>query len=140
VTTTKTESANGTSITKTTQDEQGGILLTAMLGRLFYERINLAAGVLHGDGAVSAQIFLGPQSYPEWASIRGDTYSRGKGYGLDERVNFRLKPFNNARPFNALFFEAGVESIHKINNKSPMYFGAGISFDDEDIKLLFALK
>jgi phospholipid/cholesterol/gamma-HCH transport system substrate-binding protein len=58
VTTTKTESANGTSITKTTQDEQGGILLTAMLGRLFYERINLAAGVLHGDGAVSAQIFL----------------------------------------------------------------------------------
>ena len=45
-----------------------------------------------------------------------------------------------ARFFDSLYVTGGLESVNRINGSSNYFVGAGVSFDDEDIKILFALR
>ena len=130
----------GTSVETITEIDQGGLLLTFLLGKVFFKRIDLSVGVLHGDGTVSANLLLGPGELRHLVAWRNDIYSRGKGSGIDDRSVLRLMPLLNVKPFNTLWVEGGFESTKKNKGKVSYLYGAGLTFDDEDIKLLFTLK
>ena len=44
------------------------------------------------------------------------------------------------RPWMALYARVGIDSFNTLNDSLPYYVGAGVAFDDSDIKLLFALR
>jgi phospholipid/cholesterol/gamma-HCH transport system substrate-binding protein len=135
ITTTTTVAGGQTATTETTQVEETGILLTGMIGKVFFQhRLDLAVGALYGDGAVTVAGNLGPTGIEDRLRLQVDVYSRGIGYPTDARVNLML------RPYSGLYIQGGVEGFHSVAGLTPWMYGAGVTFDDEDIKLLFALR
>ncbi len=134
ITETKT-TVNGASTTvNTTQVEQSGMLLTAMVGKVYFTRFDVSIGAIHGDGALSLKYYAwfeeGEENRLQWTN---QVYSR-----LNEgssSISFRSSIEFFAWP--NLYIKGGIESIKKVNGSYPFYFGAGVSFDDDDIKLLF---
>lgn len=134
ITQTTTTSGGVTSVVDTTQIEQTGLLFTGMVGKVFYQnRLDLAIGALYGDGAVSAMVNLGPPAQETRFQIKTDLYIRGNGIPWDIRTEAYV------RPFMSLYLVAGLESIRQVNGVLNLTYGGGVAFDDEDIKLLFAL-
>jgi phospholipid/cholesterol/gamma-HCH transport system substrate-binding protein len=140
VTNTTTVAGNLTTQSQTTQVVTNAMLFTAMIGKIFLERIDVSAGLLWGDGAASAKLNLGPHDREEMLAVRADVYSRFAGIGLDSRVSVQLKPFFKTPILNSLYAIGGIESFRKFGTELPVFGGMGITFDDEDIKLLFALR
>ncbi len=141
-TTTTTEVAGASTTTKTTQVEESGILLTGMLGKVLFNRLDLAAGVKYGDGTGHVGLLLGPEFDEERFMIGNDVYSRvGKqsGIGLNHRLYASVFP-SRSKYLRTLYMTAGLDSWRKVDGKANLFFGAGVAFDDEDIKLLFSLK
>ncbi len=137
MTTTTVGSVNTTVQTNQTQIVQTGLQFTAMLGKVFWKRLDLSAGVLYNDGTGSAAVWLGPKGLEDRIILRTDIYSQGYGageQGLDDRTTLTISPWK------MLYLRGGLESIHTVNGLVPFFAGAGIAFDDEDIKILFALK
>lgn len=124
--------------TETTEVEEGGLLFNLMLGKIFLDRFEFALGLLNGDGTATFALRFGPQDREDRFVLRSDTYSRGKGFGVDDRISLIAKPFNEWTALGAVYFRGGLESIHRVDGKLPLFVGAGVSFDDEDIRLLFA--
>ncbi len=139
VNTTTTSNGQSTSVSSE-QIEEGGLLLTGMLGKILWNRVDVAAGAMHGDGAISIGFHLGPAGYERMFSFRGDTYIRGQGLGMNERAMLIAQPFIRDELFGTLYVNGGFESLQKFNGKTNVVFGAGVTFNDEDIKLLFAFK
>lgn len=133
-----TTTAGGvTQLTQTQTVEPTSLFLTGMLGKTFFEnRLDLSVGILYGDGSASLLFKLGPSSSLDLISIRGDFYSRPVDTGLDGRFSLIVRPFSN------VYLRAGLESVHNYPGTQlpPFLAGASIAFNDEDIKLLFALK
>lgn len=140
VVTTTTVSGGLSTTAQTTQVEDSGILLTAMLGKVFWQRLDLSIGALHGDGVASASLNLGPHDRERLLILRNDVYSRGKGTALEDRISLRLQPFLRSPVLRSVYAVGGLESHRDVNGQRAWFYGAGISFDDEDIKLLFALR
>ncbi len=133
--TTTTTTVGGVSTTVvTTQIEDGAFLLNGMIGQVFFHRLDLSVGVLHGDGTLSAKILLGPKEREDRLELINDLYSRGQGTGLNNRLEVLV------RPWKALYFRSGLDSFTETNGRVPYFVGAGVAFDDEDIKLIFALR
>lgn len=129
-----TTTGGQTVTTQTTTTDQTGILFTAMLGKVFFNRVDLSAGALYGDGTGSAAFWLGPEGMENRIIARFDLYSRGAVLPLSGRITATLKPWMGT------YVTGGIESIRTVDGVMPWLFGVGLSFDDEDIKLLFALK
>ncbi|MEO5970074.1 MAG: hypothetical protein ABIQ95_09115, partial [Bdellovibrionia bacterium] len=137
--TTTTTTAGGLTQTVSSQAQvldQTSTLLTAMLGKVFWGRLDLSVGALYGDGAGSAKILLGPTGSEKLFEIKNDLYLRTNSAGLDVRIAL------TAHPVSGVYLTAAIESVKGLpGGGQPIYsYGAGISFDDEDIKLLFALR
>jgi phospholipid/cholesterol/gamma-HCH transport system substrate-binding protein len=125
------------------ETEATGLLFTAMIGKIFYNRLDLSLGALNGDGALSTSIRLGPSLHEELLVLRNDVYSRGAGLGTDDRVTAIIRPWaGSPSPLSALYFRGGVEGFKTVpaSGARPYFYGAGITFDDEDIKILFTLR
>ncbi len=136
-TTQVTTTAGGLSQTTEVQTvDQTSILLTGMLGKVYYDRYDLSIGFLYGDGAASAAIRLGPTGFEEQLTFRSDVYFRTSGSSLDSRLSLTFFPIQN------LYLRAGLESLRKlpVNNRYAYFLSAGITFDDDDIKFLLSLK
>jgi hypothetical protein len=118
----------------TNQVEQTRLLITAMFGKVFYDRLDMAIGAMNGDGAISANVYLGPQEELGRFQFRTDVYSRGTQSAVDARFSVI------ARVFMGAYLRIALESIREVNGLLPFSYGAGVSFDDEDIKLLFTLR
>jgi phospholipid/cholesterol/gamma-HCH transport system substrate-binding protein len=131
-----TTTVNGTSTTVITrQIEDRGLLLTAMLGKVYLRRLNLAIGALHNDGAIRVGFNLGPAAEEERIQIVNDVYTRsGSGSGVDARS------FLIVRPLLGAYVKVGIESYRGVDGERPLTYGAGVAFDDQDIKLLFAFR
>jgi hypothetical protein len=137
LTDTTTTVGSSSMVTRTEQIEQGGMLITGMIGKVFYNRFDLAVGAIHGDGALSVGILLGPNQKENSFVIHSDTYARGQGIALNNRLNVIVRPFSMFDGLDSVYVKGGIESVRKVNGKYAYMFGAGVSFDDEDIKLLF---
>jgi phospholipid/cholesterol/gamma-HCH transport system substrate-binding protein len=117
--------------------EYYAIAFTAMMGKVFRERWDLSVGLLYGDGALSLKYNFGNANWLDQFQVGTDLYYRS---GFNARV------YASVQPFKSVYLRAGWEQVPLINTGSNSgalgtYFaGAGLTFDDEDIKFLFALK
>jgi phospholipid/cholesterol/gamma-HCH transport system substrate-binding protein len=125
-------------VTQVTEIAPQAFLFTAMLGKVFWDRLDLAAGVRFGDGAISAGVLMGPADREQMFTLRIDGYTRGQGQPIDARATFTAQPLIMTRMFKGVYLQGGVESVRLVNNLPSLFYGAGLTFDDEDIKLLFA--
>ena len=79
---------------------------------------------------------LGPWNDIEMLSVRDDIYGLQNNGGLADRVSAICHlPY-----FKTLYVTAAQEDFRKVQGHYNFYYGAGVTFDDEDIKLLFTLK
>lgn len=141
VTNTTTQSGGTETRVRTEQTVEGGFLLTGMIGKVFFDqRLDLSAGALHGDGALSIGVNLGPKLNEDILVWRNDFYSRGRDIAINNRSTVIYRPFHNIPGMHSIYVKGGIESIRKVDNKIAYLFGAGVSFDDDDIKVLFAFR
>lgn len=140
---TTTTAGTITTTTATRQVEPTGLLITAMVGKIIWDRLDLSLGSLYGDGAISQELRLGPVGREEMFELRNDVYSRGADIGIDDRITAIYKPWEGSiHPWHALYAQAGLEGFRTVSTGGvmPWFYGAGVSFDDEDIKILFVLR
>ena len=140
VVTTTTTVGGVSTVAKTDTVEQSGLLFTATLGKVFWRRIDLSAGLINGDGGVSLGLWAGPNGFEDRFRIKGDLYSAGTGEGVDLRLYGYLQPGPKGSILQGVYFRGGMDGMKKVNGRIPYFFGAGLTFDDQDIKLLFAFK
>lgn len=138
VTNTTTTSGGSSTAYSVEEIEEGGLLITGMLGKVFFNRLDLSIGSLHGDGALSVGLYAGPKNWEDTIVLRNDVYSRGRGIALNNRTTLTVRPFAMFEGMSSVYIKGGLESFRKVNGKTAFMYGAGVSFDDEDIKLLFA--
>jgi phospholipid/cholesterol/gamma-HCH transport system substrate-binding protein len=130
--TTTTESGGTTTTVETTTLEPTALVFTAMLGKVLFRRLDLSVGALYGDGVAGAAIYLGPKDHEERYQIFSQYYSRGQGTGIQVRAGVL------ARPFDSIYLSGGLETFNQVGGVVPYFIGAGVAFDDDDIKMLFA--
>jgi phospholipid/cholesterol/gamma-HCH transport system substrate-binding protein len=136
---TVTTVVGGTSTTvQSTRVSQGGFSITGMIGTVFLHRFDVAVGVHHSDGAASLGINLGPSSNVEMIQLRNEVYFRGKTVNGSWTAEPDARSSLILQPISIFFLAGGVDGYRKINGKISTSFGAGLRFDDEDIKLLFS--
>ncbi len=141
-----TTTTNGTSVIEDkviTNDkvEQTAPVFTFMLGKLLWDRIDLSIGALHGDGAGSLGIYLGPKAKETLVVSKLDVFFHGMGSSVDARLGLQFQPFvGDKHSFSPFYVRGAMESIRQVNGKFAWSVGAGVTFDDEDIRLLFALR
>jgi phospholipid/cholesterol/gamma-HCH transport system substrate-binding protein len=124
-----------TTVNQTQTVEQTSLLFTAMLGKIFFDRVEIALGALYGDGAGSVSFYLGPNGLENIIQLRNDVYFRNAAASVDARLSLSFSPIQN------FYVRAGAESLRGATPGGVGFFaGAGLSFDDEDIKLLFTLR
>ncbi len=133
-----TSVAGGTPVRVSSQmTEYAAINFTAMMGKVFHDRWDVSVGLLYGDGALSLKYNLGGQEWLDQFQVGADLYAR---FGVNARV------YANFQPFKSVYLRGGLEQIRLIStgsvasNSGTYFVGAGLTFDDEDIKFLFALK
>jgi len=137
--TTVTTTAGGSSTSsQVVAVEQSGLTITAQLGKTFFSnRLNLAVGVLFNDAAGTISTRLGPTGREDMIEPRVDIYTRG--WGTNAGLNARA--ILTVRPLWAIYVQGGVDAFRlDAGQNLPFFAGAGLSFEDEDIKLLFALR
>lgn len=140
ITNTTTTAGGQTNTVRTEEIQEGGILITAMLGKIIEKRYDLSMGVLHGDGAASAMIHLGKEDFEQQLSLRADVYSRAKGTALNCRLTAIAYPFIHSQAFKPIYLKAGLDTLRQVDGKRAFIYGAGVTFDDNDIKLLFSFR
>ena len=139
ITNTTTTAGGQVNTVRSEEIQEGGILFTAMLGKIFANRYDLSLGALYGDGAASAMVHLGPQDFEQMFSVRYDIYSRAKGIALNNRLMFIARPLLHSEAFRSVYIRGGLDSTRKVGGQYAWAYGAGVTFDDDDIKLLFSL-
>ncbi len=130
--TTTTTSVNGASSTVVTQslNEEKGLRVTALFGK-YFGPLELKAGIILDDGAVGVGYWFDPDRR---FGIQVEGYSPGKGQG------FTARAYARAQIYSSVYVTGGIDSLTKYNGKSTGYFGAGVSFDDDDLKYLLVFK
>ena len=138
ITQTYTTAGNVTTSTYSVATQANSLRLTGMVGKtLLQGRLDFSVGFLYGDGTGSVKANFGPADRIEMFSLRDDIYGLQNNGGIANRVSAiaHVIPF-----FPNLYLTAAMEDFRKVNGLFNFYYGGGISFDDEDIKLLFTLK
>jgi hypothetical protein len=137
-------SGSTTTTVETTTVEAGGIVLTLMLGKVFWRKLDLSIGLLYGDATGSASVYLGPDGYEDRLQLRADAYfSATTATGGSKLFNARARAiwYPSQSPYlDTVYVTAGIESVRTVNGQLAWFAGAGITFDDDDIKMLFALR
>jgi len=141
VTNTTTQSGGTETNVRTQQTTEGAFLLTGMMGKVFFDqRLDVSAGALHGDGALSLGLNLGPKLQEDVFVWRNDFYSRGRDIAINNRSTLLVRPFASIPGMHSIYIKGGIDSLRKVDGKIAYLFGAGVSFDDDDIKVLFAFR
>jgi len=136
---TTTINGTATTVTDTLTNTPTDFLLTGMIGQAFLgERLDLSIGFLYGDGTVSAKLNLGNFGWMRDVrdlQLHVDLFSNSKASDvIDGRVTLTY------RPWMATYIQGGLESFRQVNGTLSTFVGAGLAFEDQDIKLLFALR
>ena len=120
---------------ETVRRAQQGILLSAQLGTLLFERWELGIGILYNDGAFRNSVYLWYGDEKDRLKVTTDVYT---SVLAQTDKSFDIRNFVVFRPFSIVYVQAGLDSIYKVNGNLRWSFGAGINFNDDDIKILFA--
>jgi len=140
---TTTDSNGASTVTKTTVLDKGGILLTALLGKVLWRRLDLAIGFLYGDAAARVNFYFGGYGEEDRFQLSTSVFGRSQGIDSNTQINVRssLVLYPSTSPYlKNIYISGGLETFRRVEGKVAYTLGAGISFDDDDIKLLFAFK
>jgi phospholipid/cholesterol/gamma-HCH transport system substrate-binding protein len=133
-----TTSVNGgtPSVEVKTVNEEKGLRITAMFGK-YFGPLDLRVGLLEDDGAVGAGIWFDENRR---FGIHADVYSPGKDQPL------MVRAYARAQLWSSVYITGGIDSHRKFynpdtgKNQIPYFVGAGLFFDDDDLKYLLAFK
>lgn len=122
--------------------DPSGVMIVGQMGKVFWKRFDVALGLVYNDFAVTIKLLLGPNNNRRMFTIENDTYNRFLGLSsagtavstIDNRTKLVI------RPIDPLYLSGALESIRTLNGQLNWSVGAGISFNDEDIKILFSLR
>jgi phospholipid/cholesterol/gamma-HCH transport system substrate-binding protein len=136
--TTTTEVAGTINTVKTTVQDQGGYNFSLMLGKIFRDRFDVAIGLLHGDGAARLGLNLGPRENLQQIQLMSDLYFRAKTIAGTWTAEADGRIYAIYQPFSVFYAIGGVEGFRQVSGRFSSFFGAGMRFEDEDIKLLMS--
>lgn len=135
-TTTTTEVAGTSTTVNSTRVERGSFSITAMVGQVFKERVNLSIGVLYGDGVTRLAYDSGWGEYKDSLQPFVELYFRPNAASTLWTVRPDVRTGLFIQPFSVFTLTGGIEGLRRVNGRQSFFFGAGIRFDDNDIKLL----
>ena len=111
-------------------NRERGLNITAAFGK-YFGPLDLRVGLIESAAALGVGYWLDEEhSY----GIMTEVYKQSK------RDPYRVRIVGRVKVFSGLYVRGGVEDIKKYNNKYPYFFGAGLFFNDEDIKYLLAFR
>jgi phospholipid/cholesterol/gamma-HCH transport system substrate-binding protein len=137
---TTTTTYNGTTdgpVTTTTTD-QGGYQITAMVGKHLNRRLDISVGLLYGDGAAALNLNLGPHDNEEQIQLRSELYFRSRAEGSAWVSSPDGRIYGIYQPYSIFYVSAGIEGFRTVSGSLSAFYGGGIRFDDEDIRLLLS--
>lgn len=114
--------------------EEEGILFSLMFGK-YFGPLDLRIGLMENTGGIGIGYWFDDN---RTIGIHAEFFRRSKHDALTTRVYAR------AQVFMGLYVTAGVDEFksRKYGERSavPYWYGAGVYFDDEDLKYLLAFK
>lgn len=137
VTNTQFQGTSSGPITTTTTD-QGGYTFTAMIGKRLNRRLDVSIGLVYGDGAASMNLNLGPAEDMESVQLRTELYFRAQADGLAWTSKPDGRIYAIYQPYSIFYLSAGIEGFRTVNGSLSAFYGGGIRFEDEDIRLLLS--
>ncbi len=123
---------------QSTKVNKGGFAITGMIGTIFARRFDVAVGILHGDGAASLSVNLGPEDNQEMIELKNELYFRAQTVDGAWSAQADARSYLLFQPFSIFYLSGGLEGYRKVNGNLSAFYGAGLRFDDEDIKLIFS--
>jgi hypothetical protein len=81
---------------------------------------------------------LGPSDFTQQFQIKSDLYFRPKTINGVWTAQADSRIYSILQPISIFYLTGGVEGFRKVDGKFSYFFGAGMRFEDEDIKLLFS--
>jgi len=135
---TTTEIAGTSNTVRSTVQQQGGFNFTVQFGKILKERFDVSVGLLRGDGAASFGVDLGPDSDLTQFQIRSDLYFRPKTINGTWTAQVDARMYLIYQPVSIFYLTGGVEGFRKVEGQFSGFYGAGMRFEDEDIKLLLS--
>jgi phospholipid/cholesterol/gamma-HCH transport system substrate-binding protein len=115
-------------------NEERKVLFTAMFGK-YFGPLDLRVGILEDNGTLGVGYWF-DQARRYGAHI--EVFSPGRSLPITYRAYAR------AQVWSGLYLTAGIDGNHKYygpaapEGKRPYFVGAGLFFDDDDLKYLFA--
>ncbi|NDG84458.1 MAG: MCE family protein [Proteobacteria bacterium] len=138
-TTTTTEIAGTSNTVRATVLQNGGFNFSAMFGKILKDRFDVSVGLLRGDGAASLGVNLGPEEDLTQFQIKTDLYFRPKTINGTWTAQADGRIYLIYQPVSIFYLTGGVEGFRKVDGRFSGFYGAGMRFEDEDIKLLLSL-
>ena len=135
---TTTEIAGTSNTVRTTVQDKGGFNFTVMLGKIFQDRYDVSLGLLRGDGAATLGLNLGPRDNLQQVQLKSDIYFRAKTINGTWTAQSDARIYAIYQPISIFYLTGGVEGFRKVDGVFSSFFGAGMRFEDEDIKLLMS--
>jgi hypothetical protein len=118
--------------------DKGGFNFTVMLGKIFQDRYDVSIGLLRGDGAVALGLNLGPRDNLQQIQLKSDIFFRAKAINGTWTAQSDARIYGIYQPISIFYLTGGVEGFRKVDGAFSSFFGAGMRFEDEDIKLLMS--
>jgi phospholipid/cholesterol/gamma-HCH transport system substrate-binding protein len=113
-----------------TVNEEAGLKITALFGK-YFGPLDLRVGVIENSGAVGAGV---------WFDEAHRFGVHMEGYSPSKKAPFTARVYARAQVWSGLYFVGGVDQMSRYNGSIPTFFGAGLFFDDDDLKYLLAFK
>ncbi|NUM88521.1 MAG: MCE family protein [Bdellovibrionales bacterium] len=127
-----TTSVNGgsTTVEDKTVNEEKGLKITAVFGK-YFGPLDLKAGIIEDSGAVGIGLWLDENRRH---GVHAELYAPSRKEAFTTRV------WAKSHLWSGFYVTGGVDAMRKYNGSLPYFFGAGIYFDDDDLKYLLAFK
>lgn len=129
-TTTTVVNGGNPSVEEKTVNEEKGLRITALFGK-YFGRLDLKAGIIEDSGAVGIGWWFDEERKN---GILAEVLSAGKGEPLTVRA------YAKVHLYSALYVTGGMDSFREYRGKAPYFVGAGLFFDDDDLKYLLAFR
>jgi len=123
----KVTTTTGTTVTTTETEKEKTVLINAQIGKRFHN-IEFRGGLFESTGGFGIDYFSKNDKWKYTAEI----------YNFDREYAPHLKAAANYNLYKYLFFTGGVDDIISDRHRRSVFLGAGIRFEDEDIKYLLS--
>lgn len=123
----KIESPSGTTIITTETEKEKSVLINAQIGKRFHN-VEFRGGLFESTGGFGIDYFSKDDKWKYTAEV----------YNFDRKYAPHIKLSANYNLYKYLFFTGGVDDVVSDRHRRSLMFGAGIKFEDEDIKYLLS--